>query len=86
MEELKGIQLRPIADDFVMSNRKQVNSAMWLLHEVLKFPYPKALIKAIVKYFELMTKLIGYAVIALSTHSGVMGLGLGCFVHVALLK
>lgn len=38
------------------------------------------------KYFELMTNLIGNAVIALSTHSDVTGLILGWFVCVALLK
>lgn len=50
---------------------------MRLLHEVLKLPYPKALTKAIMKYFELTTKLPGNAVIVLSTHPDVMGLILG---------
>lgn len=57
---------------------------MRLLHEVLKLPYPKALIKAIMKYFELTTKLTGNAMIVLSTHPDVMGLILGWFVCVVL--
>ena len=59
---------------------------MWLLHEVLKLPYPKALIEAIMKHFELTTKLTGNAVIVLSTHPDVMGLILGWFVCVVLKR